>query len=182
MLVQVTLLTECFLTKVTLEWSVTGVCPHVRLKIRFLRELLSTNLAAVCVPLLLRTVNTRVYLENLHCLETLLTHIALEVFPLPVDKVMPLLQVFWRIELAAVLALHQQVLVYEVLPPVSLDLGHSGAEVVTPCPVTPDVTLVTMTSLHYLLTCTQCWTPDARLPSVPGSPRVLQTPGHTLHT
>ena len=61
---------------------------------------------------------------------------------------MPLLQVFRRIELAAVLALHQQVLVYEVLPPVSLDLSHGGAGVVTPRPVTPDVTLVTMTSLH----------------------------------
>ena len=172
MLVQVPLLTECFLTKITLEWSVTGVCPHVRLKIRFLRELLSTNLAAVCVPLLLRTMNPGMDLENLHCLETLLTHIALEVFPLPVDKVMPLLQVFWRIELAAVLALHQQVLVYEVLSSVSLDLSHSGAEVVTPRPVTPDVTVVTMTSLHYLLTCTLRWSPGARPPSVPGSPRV----------
>ena len=47
MFVQVTLLTECFLTEVTLERSVTGVCPHVRLKIRFLRELLPTNLAVL---------------------------------------------------------------------------------------------------------------------------------------
>ena len=122
--------------------------PHVRLKIRFLRELLPTNLAAMGVPLVLRTVNPGMDLENLHGLETLLTHLALEVLPLPVDKVVSLIQVFGRIELAAVLALHQQVLIYEVLPPVSLDLGHSGAGVVTPRPVTPDVTVVTMTSLH----------------------------------
>ena len=79
------------------------------------------------VPLVFRTVNPGMNLENLHCLEALLTHIALEVLALLVHQVMPLLQILGRIELAAVLALHQQLLIDEVLPPVSLDLGHHGA-------------------------------------------------------
>ena len=116
------------------------MCPHVRLKIRFLRELLPTNLAAVGVPLVLRTMNPGVNLENLHGLETLLTHLALEVLALLVYKIVSLLQVFVRIELVAVLALRQQVLIDEVLPPVPLDLGHGGTRVVTPRPVTPDIT------------------------------------------
>lgn len=147
MFVQVPLLTECFLTKVTLEWSVARVCPHVRLKIRFLGKLLPTNLAAMCVPLVFRTMNPGMNLEDLHCLEALLTHIALKVLALLVDQVMPLLQVLGWIELAAVLALHQQVLINEVLPPVSLDLGHSGAGVVTAGPVTPGI--ITLTP-HYI--------------------------------
>ena len=79
-------------------------------------------------------------LENLHCLETFLTHITLKVLALLVDKVVSLLQIFGRIELAAVLTLDQQVLVYEMLPPMSLHLGHIGARVVTARPVTPNIT------------------------------------------
>ena len=151
-LVQVSLLTECFLTKVTLEWSVTGVCSHVRLKIGFLRKLFATNLAAVSVSLFLRTVNSGMDLENLHRLETLFTHIALEILSLLVDKIVSLLQVFGRIELAAVLALDKQVLVYEVPPPVTLHIGHIEAGVVTARPVTPNLTISAIKTINTIKT------------------------------
>ena len=157
-LVQVSLLTECFLTKVTLERSVTGVCSHVRLKIGFLRKLFATNLAAVSVSLFLRTVNSGMDLENLHRLETLLTHIALEILSLLVDKIVSLLQVFRWIEFAAVLALDKQVLVYEMLPPVTLHLGHIEAGVVTARPVTPNVT-------KSALKTSSLWEPRQTLPT-----------------
>lgn len=152
-LVQVSLLTECFLTKVTLERSVTGVCSHVRLKIGFLCELLGTNLAAVSVSFFFRTVNSGMDLENLNRLETLLTHIALEILSLLVDKIVSLLQIFGRIKLAAVLALDKQVLVYEVLPPVTLHLGHIEAGVVTSHPVTPNVTTSAIKTTSLLPIC-----------------------------
>ena len=88
--------------------------------------------------------NPGMNLENLHCLEALLTHLALEVLALLVDQVMPLLQVLGWIELAAVLALNQQVLINQMLPPVTLDLGHSGAGVVTASPVTPGIITLTL--------------------------------------
>ena len=136
-LIQVPFLTKRFLTEVTLEWSVSCMYPHVRFEIGFLCELLATNFTAMSISLVLRTMNPRMNLQNLHSLEALLTHLTLKILSLFVDKIVSLLQIFWWIILAAVFTLDQKVFVYQMLPPVTLHLGHRGARVVTAQPVTP---------------------------------------------
>ena len=109
---------------------------HVGLKIGFLCKLSVTNFTAMGISFIIRSMDPCMNLQNFHGLETLFTHITLEILAVLMHQVMPLFQIFWRVELVTVLALGQQVLLYHVFPPVPLDLGDSWTNVITSGPVT----------------------------------------------
>ena len=108
---------------------------HVRLQVGFLGELPSTNFTAMSVSFVIRAVDPGVNFQDLHRLKALLTDLTLKVPAVLMDEVVPLLQIFGRIEFVAVLALDQLVLLYQVFPAMSLDLGDSRTGVVTVLPV-----------------------------------------------
>ena len=108
----------------------------MRLQVGFLGELPSTDFTAMSISFIVRPVDPGVDFQDLHRLKALLTDLTFKVFAVLMDQVMPLLQIFRRVELVTVFTLDQLVLLYQMFPAMSLDVSDGRGGVLTVLPVT----------------------------------------------